>query len=62
MSKKIRSMWLVVSLVGLMIIIVGTMLHNNMIKFSGLTLEVLVVTVYNFKMIYEIKKRETTNN
>lgn len=62
MSKKFRSVWLVVSLVGLMLIIVGTILHNNMIRFSGVTLEVIVAIVYNFKMIHEIKKRENTSD
>lgn len=62
MNKKFRSVWLVMSLVGLMLIIVGTMLHNNMIKFLGVTLEVIVAIVYNFKLIHEIKKRESTND
>lgn len=62
MSKKVGSVWLVASLVGLMLIIVGTMLNNNMIKFLGVTLEVIVAIVYNFKLIHEIKKRESTND
>ena len=62
MNKKFRSVWLVMSLVGLMLIIVGTMLHNNMIKFLGVTLEVIVAIVYNFKLIHECKKRESTSD